>query len=487
MKNILDTVNKDSVIVACKKRAKEILKNHPDKQITLMKCLDLAAKEMKFSHWYELRTSRKNNVKIDKLTEKVNPTHMWESLLNKYFKQDYDTVHFEVRDNLVEIKARKYGLIESMTEDYNANMIKEVLNYLNIEVENYGWLSTKNYNIQTMPVYSSYKEKNNYYDVVVVKKDEFEVQKNTKKEKANTNTNKKNIAAPQENTFVEKLKLLGFNENNIQDIKERFGNKNIFIAGVTGSGKSKTAEIIINGLKEKNFKVISIEEVGNNVEMLEKTMLEAIKSGANYIYVPEARHENMVSWLNKVIQKGCHVITTIHANSIDNIYTRLKSLGFKEFDYKDSMTNNLFIYQEMIALLCSECKEEEFSFKKIVKNTDFMNYINKYEKHEKAEYSMKKRSNSTICKNPKCHHGLEGRKIIAETYNVYEDKNNNYYKNIENHNRYINYDSLTIEEKIRVSPSTRLREGKIVEYLKNMSLDCQSNKFAMVLKGDVEL
>lgn len=485
MSNIVNAVNKDSVIVACKRKAKEILKNSQNNHLTLTQCLDLAAKEMKFSSWYELRNSRKNKLIIKQLS----PVEKWESLLYKYFYQDYNSLHFEVRGNVVEIKGRKYGMIDFIVEECSENMLNEVLELLKIEPNNYDWLSQECYNIQTTPVYSI-KTQGKSYDIVVVRKDEFELKKVQKIEKNQNSYVKENLHKQNEQvreSLSTTLSFMGFSDNNIKDIEDNFTNKNIFIASVTGSGKSKTADILVNNLIEKGFNVISIDTTYNSEEQINQMISAAIRSDVEYFYIKETRNTNMVNWLNKIIQIGHKVITTIHATSIDDIYNRLKSLGFTEFDYMDNVSNNLFVYQEMVALLCEKCKKHEFSFKKIMQNTAFMNYINKYDKHEQAENNIYIRSNSEMCKNPKCHHGLEGRKIIAETYNTYKDNNNNYYKNIINHDRYIKYDKLPDNEKINSLPINKLKNGKVSEYLRSMSLDCQSNKFEMVLKGQVEL
>ena len=56
MSNIINRIKKDTQIVECKKRAKEILKEYLNrkasllsKDLTLMQCLEIAAKEMNYN------------------------------------------------------------------------------------------------------------------------------------------------------------------------------------------------------------------------------------------------------------------------------------------------------------------------------------------------------------------------------------------------------------------------------------------------------
>lgn len=477
MSNIINTVNKNSIIVACKKRAKEILKNQNNtEELTLMQCLDIAAKEMKFSHWHELRTSVKNKLVLK--TTQYLPS--WESLIYKYFTQGYETIHFEVRNNIVEIKGRKLGIIESIRDEISKHIIEEVLNELEINPLNYDWLSKEMYNIQTMPVFDI-KSMKESYDIVVLKKDTFELKGLIidKVTGSGMNTTLKTLLN-QKLKFNETLENLGFSKININEINFNFGNKNIFIAGAAGTGKTKTVKVLIEELKSRNLKVAEIAEFISEDD-LDTMILAYMKLSPDYFYIPEMRSEKIATWLNKLIQTGHHVITTLHGANIDSIYARMKMLGFTEFDDIGLPMNNLLIYQEMHRILCPHCKEKEFSFKKIMKDQGLLSYINKYDKHEEAQNNIYKVGNYNECTNKDCFNGWVKRTLNAETFNTYQESETEKYQ------KYIRYHTMNEEERLLTSSIERMRRMKIGEYLKTTSLDCHSNHYARVLNGETEI
>lgn len=467
MENIVNRIKKDTVIIACKKRAKEILKNsqkvNAQNPLTLMNCLEIAAKEMRYSSWYELRTNVKNQVK----KEDISDIEKWEEFIFTFFLENYDAIHFEVRNEKLEIRVRKYGLIDNIEHDLSINYIKDITKKFNLKPNEYDWISKQYYNIQTIPVYKN-KEEELHYDMVVIKKDNFEVSYLEGKLKiagvigSGMKTTLKDVFSNNEITFTNSLLNIGFNKINIDYINNNFWEKNYFIAGLTGSGKSNTAEIIIKELRKK-YQVVEVKEDILD-EQQQKNFILAQKTDPDYIYFPELRNESTCQMIKKAIKNGYKIITTIHANSIDNVYQKTKQWDIELFDENLTNIDACIIYQKLEAILCPMCKEKDFSLKKIVKDVGFMNYINKYEKHNEAENSIYKKNTEGICKSKDCYKGLIGRKVIAEVFNIKKRTSVNVNENLE-----------------------RLKNGKIGDYLRLRAMDFNSYKYENILKGEMEL
>lgn len=467
MSNIINRIKKDTQIIECKKRAKEILREYLNrkasllsKELTLMQCLEIAAKEMNYNSWYELRQNIKNKeIKNEHILS--NYTQEWDKFVMDYFENNYESLHFEVRGMFIKLRARKYGIMGEFTHNFSTQFITQVLKELNISYIDFGWLSKDKYNIQTVPAYTGATDIS--YDLIVVKKDYMQM------EKLKTLKSENNVSVK------EKLNLMGFNKNNILDILNDFENKSFFIAGLTGSGRSKTAEVIVEELKKRKHKICEIKE-----SMTEKDIQSIVKFGlksdSEYFYFPDFRSKEIGSMISNLLDSGHKVITTTHAYSIDAIENRMKELGLTLL----KPMNNCFIYQNLEALLCPCCKENEFSFKKILQNEGFMNYVKKHEKHEIVEKNLYKRGNYENCKNKSCYQGYIGRKVIAETFNVeYEEK--------ENPSKYIRYHVMTNEEKQLTKSYEKLKQGKVSEFLKLNSQDFSSNRYEEILKGQIEL
>lgn len=443
MSDIINSIKKDTVIIACKKRAKEIIKKSPE--LTLMQCMDLSAKELKFNNWHDLHSSIKN-----KLLNKnySNIMKIWDNQINDYFNKDYEAIHFEVRGYEAKVKGRKFGILEEINSDLDIVILNKVLKELKISPSEYGWLEKEKFNLQTMPVFFQPPRKskevaqndltmNDYYDIVIVKK-------------------QNKIKSNNETDFNERLKGIGFSLLNISDIKHNFTDKNYVIAGATGSGTVKTAQEIVKELINKEKKVYVTNEIN------EINIKECIESNFDYMYFPELRVNNG-NLLNSLLMSGIKVVTTIHAQGIDLIKNRLENIQVNTDLLKDS---TLLLYQKTNAILCEDCKEEESSFEKVLKEEMFLDYLRKYKKS--YEGKLFKKSEKMNCVNPKCHHGLIGRILIAETFNLE--------KTLPNYNN-----------DLKIKKLNAFNEEKISELLRIKSADYYSNKFKKVLDGIIEL
>lgn len=128
----------------------------------------------------------------------------------------------------------------------------------------------------------------------------------------------------------------------------------------------------------------------------------------------------------------------------------------------------MLLYQKTNAILCEDCKEEESSFERVLKEEMFLDYLRKYKKS--YEGKLFKKSEKMNCLNPKCHNGLTGRILIAETFNLYTVLNDCYDNN-----------------QFRMRSLNAFNEEKISELLRLKSADYYSNKFKKVLDGVIEL
>lgn len=140
MSNIINRIKKDTQIVECKKRAKEILKEYLNrkasllsKDLTLMQCLEIAAKEMNYNSWYELRQNIKNKeIKNEHILS--NYTQKWDKYEEKESPSKYIRYHVmtsEERQLTKSYEKLKQGKVSEFlrlnSQDFHSNKYEEVL------------------------------------------------------------------------------------------------------------------------------------------------------------------------------------------------------------------------------------------------------------------------------------------------------------------------------------------------------------------------
>ena len=153
----------------------------------------------------------------------------------------------------------------------------------------------------------------------------------------------------QENMMT--LEEIGLDERDRVNITDHLTRKSgiFLISGETGMGKSTTLYALMMMLRDKNFKVISIEDpVEREIEGIvqsqindlaglsyEKAIFAALRQDPDYIAIGEIRNKETASALIRAALTGHKVISTIHAHGYLNVKKRMMDFGIRE-EYLDT-------------------------------------------------------------------------------------------------------------------------------------------------------
>lgn len=150
------------------------------------------------------------------------------------------------------------------------------------------------------------------------------------------------------------LEDIGLEEKDRVNITDHLTRKSgiSLISGETGMGKSTTLYALMMMLRDKDFKVISIEDpVEREVEGIvqsqindmaglsyEKAIFAALRQDPDYIAIGEIRNKETANALIRAALTGHKVISTIHAHGYLNVRKRMMDFGIRE-EYLDTTLN----------------------------------------------------------------------------------------------------------------------------------------------------
>jgi len=151
-----------------------------------------------------------------------------------------------------------------------------------------------------------------------------------------------------------KLEEIGLDERSQENLTSRLLEKTgiSLISGETGMGKSTTLYAMMMMLRDKNFKVISIEDpVEREIDGIvqsqindmaglsyEKAIFAALRQDPDYIAIGEIRNKETANALIRSALTGHKVISTIHAHGYLNVKKRMMDFGIRE-EYLDTSLN----------------------------------------------------------------------------------------------------------------------------------------------------
>ncbi len=150
----------------------------------------------------------------------------------------------------------------------------------------------------------------------------------------------------------------------------------IFIAGVTGSGKSKTLQTMMSIVcKGGAKKVYSVEDpieypmFGVSQIMVQRNestennqfadiMKTLMRGDPDAIMAGEIRDSDTAQVAQDIIRTGHHLLTTVHANSAIGIVGRLGSrdIGMARDTLAEPDFLSALVYQHLVPTLCPHCK-----------------------------------------------------------------------------------------------------------------------------------
>jgi general secretion pathway protein E len=209
----------------------------------------------------------------------------------------------------------------------------------------------------------------------------------------------------------------------------------IFIAGITGSGKTTTLSSMLGMLaKDGNRKIISIEDPVeyqipgvthfsiqrglSSEDPFADSMLAFLRMDPDIGMFGEIRDRISGQLANTAIKSGHKLLTTIHATSAIGIISRLASqqIGLLREDICDSEFLSCLIYQTLIPKNCPECSIPSVEIMSV-------NNLEIYQKLFGIDPAVIKCASETGC--PVCrpnglgipeggHAGIKGVKVAAE-------------------------------------------------------------------------
>lgn len=154
----------------------------------------------------------------------------------------------------------------------------------------------------------------------------------------------------------------------------------IFIAGVTGSGKSKTLQTMMSLIaKGGSKKIYTVEDpieypmFGVSQTMIQRNLADKNASAENpfatamktfmradpdVIMAGEIRDSDSAQVAEDIIRSGHHLLTTVHASSALGIVGRLTSrdIGMSRDTLSEPDFLSLLVYQHLVPRLCQHCK-----------------------------------------------------------------------------------------------------------------------------------
>ncbi|MFW6034692.1 MAG: GspE/PulE family protein [Halothermotrichaceae bacterium] len=180
------------------------------------------------------------------------------------------------------------------------------------------------------------------------------------------------------------INKLGFNDYNLQTFKKIIHNPYgiILVTGPTGSGKSTTLFAVLNEIRSKEKKLITIEDpveyrlqgisqvqVNTRAGRSFGTVLRSIlRQDPDIIMVGEIRDEETAQIAVRAALTGHLVLSTLHTNDSVSSISRLIDMGVPP--YLLAATLRGIIAQRLLRRLCNNCKQ------KFIPDADVREYLN---------------------------------------------------------------------------------------------------------------
>ena len=167
------------------------------------------------------------------------------------------------------------------------------------------------------------------------------------------------------------LEHLGFSSSELESIVELFNLPYglVFITGPTGSGKSTTMYGILNILKERNLKIITLEDPVeyrlkhiSQVAMSDKisfagALRNVLRQDPDVIILGEVRDKETLQIAIQAAFTGHLVFATLHTNDSLDTIVRLLDMGLEPYFIAQSLSG--IIAQRLLRKLCIYCREKQ--------------------------------------------------------------------------------------------------------------------------------
>ncbi len=167
------------------------------------------------------------------------------------------------------------------------------------------------------------------------------------------------------------LELLGFLPSELERIAKLFNLPYglVFITGPTGSGKSTTMYGILNILKERNLKIITLEDpveyrlrhisqvaMGHKIGFA-SVLRNVLRQDPDVIILGEVRDKETLQIAIEAAFTGHLVFATLHTNDSLDTIVRLLDMGLEPHFITQSLSG--IIAQRLLRKLCIYCRESK--------------------------------------------------------------------------------------------------------------------------------
>jgi type II secretory ATPase GspE/PulE/Tfp pilus assembly ATPase PilB-like protein len=245
---------------------------------------------------------------------------------------------------------------------------------------------------------------------------------------------------------IPELEYLGYTAWQIERIKEAIGSSwgGVFVAGITGSGKTTTLSSLLHRLAaQSQRKIIAIEDPveyqvpgvthlsvrrqtrDRSANPFEEAMLAFLRMDPDVGMFGEIRDQLSGQMAHAAIQTGHKLLTTVHATSALGIVARLTSqhIGLLREDVCSPEFLSLLMYQVLIPKNCIHCNVPAIKVMSAVE-------LAAYEQHFQLDPTHFRCASDTGCahcqvegldRGEQTHVGVNGVKVCAEVMPITND------------------------------------------------------------------
>jgi type IV pilus assembly protein PilB len=174
-------------------------------------------------------------------------------------------------------------------------------------------------------------------------------------------------------TMLMSLEKLGFSEATALKFRDLIRRPHgiIFVTGPTGSGKTTTLYACLNEINSLRRKIITIEDpieyemegitqiqVNSRVDLsFAKGLRSILRHDPDILMVGEVRDLETAEIAIRTALTGHMVFSTLHTNDAASGITRLVDMGIEPYLVASSV--EAFVAQRLVRVICSECKTED--------------------------------------------------------------------------------------------------------------------------------
>ena len=440
-KNINELIDKDTLIIECKKRAKALQKEAKSKgnRLTLMQCQSLVAIEMGYADWFSLHNTVKLKYSQIPSTEVANDSMilcLFEEILANAISESASDIHIKVTSLASHIRMRVDGELMDYRHDLKYLMLNDLCTVIWNVLSPHKTVAFDPYALQqaVLDYEINQKKFKLLYQSIPIYPDGYEVVLRIKPMLSNKD--------------YYNLTRLGYSDSHVQML-DNILQKNqgaFFLSGVTGSGKSTTIRHLLDKINYDTGymkHIASIEEVVESpldritqiplvmrtsydytkVSLLEAPLKGVLRSDYDIIHI-DYRFTRLDKDILINAIRNKFVISSLHASASFSIVVRLQDFGLDNQTLGSDNFLSGLSYQMLSPVVCPHCS---VSFMDTIQNTEADSKLFALADRLSKAYPQLEHSvfNKIRLRGKGCGHckqrGIKGRTLCAEIIEI-DDK-----------------------------------------------------------------